>query len=206
MKPIQWLLLVATIGAASARAGTSVETNRVTLADETELVTVTESRRDVNGVAVPRRIVTEQVQALGDGETRTERLIQAYDHTNARFGPAGRELSTARTVDRTTFIETVVQKPAATGWRDEERIVIVENRAEPGVVDREIIEERRPLFDRQTAAAGVGDSLEPRVKTVERETIGPDGEVVIERQTFRRDVNGEWRAPSFSTDTRRPIQ
>jgi hypothetical protein len=79
------------------------------------------------------------------------------------------------------------------------RKTTTEKTAPDGSVTREIVEQGRSLY-----AVHTGDQLmEPLVpqhKIVEQEARNPNGIVVVQRQVFRRDVNGEWKQESFSTD------
>jgi hypothetical protein len=42
--------------------------------------------------------------------------------------------------------------------------------------------------------------LTPQTKTIERQVRQPDGTIVIQRDDYRRDVNGEWKPMTFSTE------
>jgi len=172
--------------------------------DGVTTTTRTEQRVDVNGALKPDRQIAERTTKVGENETRTERTIQSFDHTKGSFAATARESSTTRTDGNKSTTETAIQKPTGNSWREEGRVRTTEVKAADGSIQREIIESSRSIYDRATGSSGIGDSLQPQRKIVEHEVQKADGTKVIERQTFRRDVNGDWQPATFSTDNGQP--
>ncbi|MEI6082818.1 MAG: hypothetical protein WCS70_00800 [Verrucomicrobiota bacterium] len=175
--------------------------------DGVTTTTTTERRVDVNGVARLDSQVVDRTTKISDTETRTDRTIQSVDHGNGRLAITARETSITRTDGNQSTTETTIQKPAGNGWRAEAQVRTIETKAADGSIQREIIESGRPQYDRQTSSAGIGDSLRPQTKIIEREIQQADGNKVIDRQTYRRDVNGDWKPATFSIENgQKPIQ
>jgi hypothetical protein len=79
------------------------------------------------------------------------------------------------------------------------KVTTTEKRGANGTVQREIVEQGRSLHSTYT-----GDRDEPLVanrKIVDSEVRKPDGSLHEERNVFRRDVNGDWKPVTFSSDT-----
>jgi hypothetical protein len=76
------------------------------------------------------------------------------------------------------------------------RATTVETRNSDGTVQRETVVEGRSLY-----GGGQHATLAPQYKTVDRQVKQSDGTIMIQRDEYRRDVNGEWKSVSFSTDS-----
>lgn len=175
--------------------------------DGVTTTTRTEQRADVNGALQPDRQISERSTKVNTTETRTERTIQSFDHTKGGFAATTRESSTTRTDGNKSTTQTTIQKPAGNGWRDDGQVRTTEIKAADGSIQREIVESARSVYDRATSSSGIGDSLQPQRKIVEHEVQKADGTKVVERQTFRRDVNGDWQPATFSTENgQKPIK
>ncbi|MCG3146608.1 MAG: hypothetical protein PCFJNLEI_00039 [Verrucomicrobiae bacterium] len=172
----------------------SISATVVPAAEGVTVTTRTERQVDVNGRLQPTRQISERTTQVGSDELRTERTIQSVDRLNGGLTVSDRELATTRIAGNTSITETTLQKPTGTGWRDAGRIRTTEVKAADGSLQREIIESGRPLHERDSG------SIEPQRKIIETEITRPDGSKVVERQTFRRDVNGDWKPASFSTE------
>jgi hypothetical protein len=111
------------------------------------------------------------------------------------------EESTTSTVadGATTRSDTVVRKPGRTGWEITGQTTTTETTAPDGSIHRETVEQGRSLYSRYTGNQLL-EPLVPQRKVVERETHESGGRIVVQRDVFRRDVNGDWKAESFSTD------
>jgi hypothetical protein len=159
-----------------------------------------EKRAGLEGDMRPVRQIEETTIAKGDNDSTTVRKISDYDHLGNRFGLTAQETTRVQADGNTTRSETRVQKPSGAGWNDEARIITTETRAANGSARREIIEEGRSLYAKQTGTPSSVEPLQPQRKIVEEEVRKPDGTMKLERQVFRRDINGDWKPATFSTD------
>jgi hypothetical protein len=165
--------------------------------DGSRTVVQVEKRADINGRWQRTRQVEEQIVKVSDAESKIERQILAADHLHGGFRVTSRETETVRVSGDMATRETRIQKAQGTGWRDEGRIIVTETKTGAGRRERETVEVGRSLYARLT---GTEADLVPQRKIVEREARQPDGRVVIERQEYRRDVNGGWAPVIFSTE------
>lgn len=163
---------------------------------------VTEARTiseyDVNG----RAVVTRQLEsvAITEGnQTTTTTTDKSVNHLHGGITPISREIATSRKDSNQTTTETLRQKPSGATWENDGRTTVIQTQSPDGSIQRETIVEGRSLYARQGGRADSGD-LVPQTKTVDREVRQPDGTVVILRDMYRRDVNGDWKPTTFSTE------
>lgn len=177
-----------------ARNGSSSTTKNV---DGTLATTATVNDYDVNGKpAVTRQIAgTTTTSADGKAQTTTS-TIQSVDHLRGDVSATDREVVNVQNDSNTTRSESVTQRPTPSGWADNTRTVTIETRNSDGTVQRETLVEGRSLY----GGGATSSSLQPQTKTVERQMRQGDGTVVIQRDDYRRDVNGDWKPITFSTD------
>jgi hypothetical protein len=176
----------------------AVAANTAKNSDGTSTQTRTESDYDVNG----RPVVTRQLDAVTKTEgnkSTTTTTAKTVNHLDGNVGVDYREIATMRTEGNTTRTEALRQKPAGAGWEDDGRTVSTQTRSADGTIQRETIVETRSLYARQGGRTEYGE-LVPQTKTVDREVRQPDGTVVIQRDFYRRDVNGDWTPTTFSTE------
>jgi hypothetical protein len=164
--------------------------------DGTTSTVQTEKQVDVNGKLVPKQ-ETEEVVTLG---SPTEKRITTSTKLYDRFGNAAavEETATVRTEGNATTTERIISKPRAGSLAVTARIVTTEKRGADGSVQRETIEHGESL-DSIYRPAPTGE-LQPKRKIVESEARKPDGTTVLQREVFRRDVNGDWKPVTYSTD------
>jgi hypothetical protein len=176
-----------------------VDANTVKSADGQAKTTRVEKVADVSGnIAVQKQIEETTVETSPNAKVTTA-LTRSVDHLTGRLGVTEEATTTARIEGGVKRVDTVVRTPGRLGWEMSGRTTTTEETAAGGSVTREIVQQRRSLFSTAT-----GDQmLEPLVsqrKIVEHEARNPDGTVVVERDVFRHDVNGDWTRQSFSTD------
>ena len=159
--------------------------------------TRTESEFDVNGRAVVSRQLESNTVTEGDKSTTTT-TAKAVDHLHRENWETLREISTTVGAGNTTRSEVLRQKRIGSTWENDGRTVTTESRAADGTIQRETIVEGRSLYSRLGGRTEFGN-LSPQSKTVDREVRQPDGTIVIRRDVYRRDVNGEWVPTTFST-------
>jgi hypothetical protein len=152
---------------------------------------------DVNGKSAVTRQIEGVTTTSVDGKLQTTTsTIQAVDHLRGGIGESSREVVTVQTDGNTVRSESVMQRPTASGWDNNSRASTVETRNSDGTIQRETIVEGRSLY----GGGALNASLTPQVKTVERQVRQSDGTIVIQRDDYRRDVNGEWKPMAFSMD------
>jgi len=166
--------------------------------DGSSLTTTTEEVRDVNGNLQPGRQTLATTVPLSGTETQITTQVKQFNHIDGSFGVVGRETAAVNAIDNTTRTERRIQQPDGAGWKDTGEVVTTETRQPDGTVLRETVEQGQSVYS--TRAPTVVDPLQPTRKIVEREAHNADGTVVIQRDVLRRDVNGEWKPESFSTD------
>jgi hypothetical protein len=159
-----------------------------------------EKRADMDGAVRPQKQIEQTTTPLGENKKRVVSKIMTVDHLAGGFGLTSRETATVYAEANTTRTEKLIQKPSGAGWQDIGRIVTTETRDADGSVRRETIEEGRSLYTKLTAPPMNVQPLVPQRKVVEREVRNPDGSIVMKRDVFRRDVNGEWKPVTFSTE------
>ena len=175
-----------------------VDVNTVSNANGRADTIRTEKVADVNGNIIVQQQNEETSAAKGPNQDVTTALTKSVDHLTGRIDVTGQASTTIRTEDGTKQIDTVVRAPGRMGWEVRQQTTTTEKTAPDGSRTRETIEHGRSLY-----AVHTGDQLmEPLVpqrKVVEQEVRNPDGTIAVQRDVFRRDVNGEWKHESFST-------
>jgi hypothetical protein len=160
----------------------------------------TEKDFDVNGRPVVTREITGVTRTSVDGKTQTTvSTIQSVDHLRGGIGESYREEVTVRTDAHSVRSEAVTQRPVSGGWENDSRAVTVETRSADGTVQRETVVEGRSLY----SGGATSSALMPQTKSVEHQVRQADGTIVIQRDDYRRDVNGDWRPVTFSTEAAR---
>ncbi len=160
-----------------------------------------ESDYDVNG----RPVLTRQIEAVttSDLATRSKTTVsttRSLSHLEGGVSVTLRETATVRADGNTTHAETLKQKPNGAGWENDQRILSVETRTADGTTQRETIVEGRSMYARQAGSRADNESLIPQTKTVEHQVRQSDGTVLVHRDIYRRDVNGDWKPTTFSTE------
>ena len=157
-----------------------------------------EKRADVGGTLRRERQIEQTITERGANEKQVVSKIMTVNHLNGSLGISSRETATIRTDGNTTRTEALIQKPSGAGWQDVGRVMTTETRGSDGTVQRETTEEGRAQYAQKTQT-GV-KPLVPQRKIVEREVRKPDGTVVMQRDVYRRDINGDWKAATFSVE------
>lgn len=165
--------------------------------DGTVKTVTMEKVADVNGRLIPKEQTEEVVKEPSANEQLIVRTTKSYDHLNGDFAVSAEETTRVRTEGAQTQIESIVRKPTRTGFAVDAKINTKETRAPDGTVQRETIESSRSLYSKYTGEST--EALVPQRKIVEREVRKPDGTIVLQRDVYRRDVNGEWKPQTFST-------
>jgi len=150
-----------------------------------------EKTRDVNGNIVPSKEVDETVVVRSPTEKLITRNVRAFSHIEGRFGPSAQESETVRSDGDITHIERVVRTLSGTTWTVSGKTETTETRAPDSSIQRTTIEQSPGLYTTRTGAGT--EPLMPLRKIVEQETRQKDGTTVIEREFYRRNVNGEWQ-------------
>lgn len=176
-----------------------VNANTVTSADGRANTTRVEKVADVSGNIVVQKQIEETAVQKGPNEKVTTALTKSVDHRTGLLDVTGEATTTVRTENGTQQIDTVVRTPGRTGWQVSGRTTTTERTAPDGSVTREIVEQGRSLYSTRTGDQMM-EPLVPQRKIVEQEARNADGTVIIQRDMFRRDVNGEWKRESFSTE------
>ncbi len=169
--------------------------------DGSASISRTEQAADVNGTLKPVQQVQESVVPLGATKKQITSQISRPDHLDGTFKVVGREVATVDTSATGTRTEKTIQEPDGAGWKDAGKVVTTETRQPDGSISRETIEEGRSLSSKSAAPQMNLDAVAPQRKIVEHEVHKPDGSVVMQRDVFSRDVNGDWVAQTFSTAT-----
>jgi hypothetical protein len=176
-----------------SRNGSSTTTKNI---DGTLATTATVNDYDVNGKPAVTRQITGTTTVSNNGrEQTTTSTIQSMDHLHGKIGTTDREVVNVQTDTGTTRSESVTQRPTLSGWEDTSRTVTLETRNSDGTIQRETLVESRSLYGGGTTSG----SLTPQTKTIEHQVRQSDGTVVIQRDDYRRDVNGDWKPITFST-------
>lgn len=176
------------------------ETSSISAKDSNGAVTQTRSisEYDVNSRAVVTRQL-ESVSVTEGNQTTTTTTDKSLSHLNGGIGPSLREIATRNTEGNRTSTEIVRQKPVGSAWENDSRTTVTQTRAPDGSTQRETLVEGRSLHSRQGGRTEAGE-LVPQTKTVDREVRQPDGTLIIHREMYRRDVNGDWTPTTFSTE------
>ncbi len=152
---------------------------------------------DVNGKLAAKQQVEETVTPKGANEKSVTRTTKSVG-LEGRLTTTSQESETVATQGNTTRTETTVMKPGRGGMVVAGKISEVETRGANGSVQREIIEQGRSLHS--TYAGDRDDPLVANRKTVEKEVRNADGSARLQRDVFLRDVNGDWKPVTFSTE------
>lgn len=153
---------------------------------------------DTNGKSVVNKQQEQTVVEQGPNQNVTTAKTTSVNHLTGQLEVTAETTTSTRTDGDAKQIETVVRTPGRTGWQVSGRTTTTETTASDGSVSRETVVHGRSLFSTHT-----GDDMEPIVpqhKIVEHETRQADGTVTSQREAFRRDVNGDWKPESFSTN------
>jgi len=164
-----------------------------------EKTTRVEQVADVNGNLVVQNQIEGTTTEQGPNETATTAETRSVNHLTGQLGVTGESTTSTRTDGATKQVETVVRRPGRTGWEVTGSTTTTETTAPDGSVTRETIESGRSLYSTYTGNQLL-EPLVPQRKTIEHETRQPDGTVVVQRDVFRRDVNGDWTPETFSTN------
>jgi hypothetical protein len=165
--------------------------------DGSVLNTRVEKQADVNGRLTVKRQVDETVASRGANEKTITRTVRSVG-LDGRFAVTEEQAETITAQGNTTRTETVIRKPGRGGLGLAGKVTTIETRGADGATQRETIEQGRSVH-----SIYAGDRDQPLVaqtKVVERETRQPDGSVRLQRDVFRRDVNGDWKPVTFSTE------
>lgn len=168
--------------------------------DGTVTIARIEKRVDANGRLVTTQERNETVTQVGPTEKQITAKIMGRDHLEGKFGVLAEENTTVRTTGENTTTDRAVRSRTSTGWTVTERTSITETKAADGSVQRETVEQGRSLYSKSTGD-DMGEPLLPKRKIVEREVPQADGTIAVQRDEFRRDVNGDWKPVSFSANT-----
>lgn len=154
---------------------------------------------DVNGNLVVKKQSEEVTTEQGPNATVTTARTRSANHLTGQLDVTEESTTSTRTDGAAKQIETVVRKPGRTGWEVTGRTTTTETTAPDGSASRETIEQGRSLYSTYTGNQML-EPLVPQRKIVERETRQANGAVVVQRDAFRRDVNGDWKSETFSTN------
>jgi hypothetical protein len=157
-----------------------------------------EHERDVNGKLVPKREVAEQTVERAPNEKVTTSQIYSYDHLTGRLAEIGREETIVKSTANTTQSTRLIHERVGTTWVVKGRVETSEVQTPTGI-ERETIQYGRSLHSGRSDSSA--DPLRPRLKIVERAVAGPEGTTRVEREVYRRDVNGEWKPESFRAES-----
>ena len=159
-----------------------------------------EKRADLEGALRPQKQIEQTISRLGENSQRVVSKIMTADHLEGGFAVTARETATIRDEANTTRTEKLIQKPRGADWQDVGRIITTETRDADGSVRRETVEEGQSLYSKMAAPPMNVEPLVPQRKVVEHEVHNLDGTTVMQRDVFRRDVNGDWKPVKFSTE------
>lgn len=157
-----------------------------------------EKTTDINGNLMVQKQVDEVAIDRGPNEKVITAKTKTVDHLSGQLAVTAEQTTSITTQGGTRQIESEVRTPGRNGWEVSARTTTTEVKAPDGSVSRETIEQGRSLFSSKTDNAMM-EPLVPQRKIVEHEVHKPDGTIVLQRDVFHRDVNGDWKAESFST-------
>jgi len=157
-----------------------------------------EKTPDVNGNLALQKQVDEVTVDHGAGGKVTTSTTRTANHLNGQLAVTAEETTSITTQGGTKQIDSVEKTPGATGWEVSARSTTTETTAPDGSVNRETIEQGRASYSPKTDGATTAPIV-PQRKVVEHEVRKPDGTMVLQRDVFHRDVNGDWQPESFST-------
>jgi hypothetical protein len=175
-----------------------VDANTIKGSDGTANTTRTEKVPDVNGNLFVKTQREEVAVPHGPNENVVMSKTMAADHLTGKLAVTAQETTSITTQGGTKQTDSTVLTPGRTGWELSSRTTTTETTGPNGSVTRETIEQGRSLFSAKTGDA-LMEPLVPQRKVVDREVRLPNGTTVVQRDVFRRDVNGDWKPESFST-------
>jgi hypothetical protein len=176
-----------------------VDANTIKGANGTASTTSLESVPDVNGNLVLHTQKEEVAVENGPNEKLITSKTMTADHLSGKLAVTAEETTSITTQrDGTKQIESTVRTPGRTGWDLSTRTTTTETTGANGSVTRETVEQGRSIYSEKTGDA-LQEPLVPQRKIVEQEVRQLDGTKVLQRDVFHRDVNGDWKAESFST-------
>lgn len=175
-----------------------VDANTVKGSDGAENTTRVEKTADVNGNLTLKKQVEEVAIDRGPNEKVVTARTKTVDHLSGELAVTAEETSSITTQGGTKQTESVVRTPGRIGWEEKSRSTTTETTAPDGSVRRETIEQARSIYSEKSGNQ-LMEPLVPQRKIVEQEVRKPDGTTVLQRDVFRRDVNGDWKPESFST-------
>jgi hypothetical protein len=177
----------------------AVEATTIQEAGGQALTTRIEQVADVNGNLVPKSRTEETTTKPGANETVTTATKKTVNHLTGQLGATEQTTTSTLADGATKEIDSVVRTPGRMGWEVTGRTVTTEKTAANGSVTRQTVEWGRSLYSTSTGNELL-EPLVPQRKVVEQETRQPNGVTVVQRDVFLRDVNGDWRPESFSTN------
>ena len=153
---------------------------------------------DVNGNLVLQTQKDAVTVDRGPNEKVTTTKTMDVDHLTGKLAATAQETTSITTQAGVKQTESTVLTPGRTGWELSTRTATTETTAPDGSVTRETVEQGRSIYSTKTGDQML-EPLVPQRKVVEHEVRQPDGTTVVQRDVFHRDVNGDWKAESFST-------
>jgi hypothetical protein len=175
-----------------------VDANTVKGSDGTANTTRLERVPDINGNLIVKTQREEVAVPHGPNENVVMSKTMSADHLTGKLAVTAQETTSITTQGGTKQTDSTILIPGRTGWELSGRTTTTETTGANGSVTRETIEQGRSLFSQKTGDA-MQEPLVPQRKIVEHEVRQPDGTAVLQRDEFRRDVNGDWKPESFST-------
>jgi hypothetical protein len=176
----------------------AVDANTVKTGPGATETTRVEKGVDANGNLVLKQQVEETTVDHGPNEKVVTSQTKTVDHLNGQLAVTAQETTSITTQGSTKQTDSVVRSPGVNGWQVSGRTTTTETTAPDGSVTRETIEQK-PLAYTSKTGDDVTAPVVPTRKVVETEVRKPDGTVVIQRDVFQHDVNGDWTPQSFST-------
>jgi hypothetical protein len=175
-----------------------VDANTIKGTDGIASTTSLEKVPDVNGNLVLQTQKEEVAVDHGPNERVVTSQTMSVDHLSGKLAVTAEDTTSITTQGGTKQIESSVRIPGRNGWELSSRTTTTETTGPNGSVTREIVEQGRTIYSEKTGDV-LMEPLVPQRKIVEQEVRQPDGTSVIQRDVFHRDVNGDWKAESFST-------
>ncbi|NQU10960.1 hypothetical protein HQ590_09235, partial [bacterium] len=173
-------------------------TETVTKAADGSLTgTRVELTRDVNGQFIAAREIRRSTAVPAANTRVITSSIRSPDHLAGRLEEIAREVTTVHDDGRAIRSETIVSEPRGTRWVVTRRVETTAAKTADGATHRQIITSEPPRHAQSTT--GNPGSLQPIRKIVERESVLMDGTRLLDREIYRRDVNGDWTPQTFST-------
>jgi hypothetical protein len=175
-----------------------VDANIIKGANGTASTTSLEKVPDVNGNLVLQTQKEEVSIDHGPNEKVITSKTMTVDHLNGKLAVTAEDTTSITIQGGTKQIESTVRIPGRNGWELNSRTTTTETTGPDGSVSRETVEQGRTIYSEKTGDV-LMEPLVPQRKIIEHEVRQPDGTAVLQRDVFHRDVNGDWKAESFST-------